>query len=513
MSTTEEIKVEVNATDNATAVIMNAAEQAEAAMKKLNAEQEKALKQTQKNFRDTKASAEFFGTIANLAGGSELAGLASQMAGLTEKTSQFNEVAKAGGSAALAMKVGLAAAAAAISFEIGKAIGDIIFETEKWNRELERAEKTAKKLESRRLSALSEQASDFRSGLEFDDNSVASVQDRISQLGRNMNDLSSVSIPAVQAELEKLRDAGSLGPEHMQLFDFNPHLEYLKSFVDGNGQLTKEAEEQLASHEATLELYRQEKHELERLIGIEREREKLRKERAEAAASDSFITGLEEQLAGLQSQLDGTIDLTAMLKSTIAADRETALALMEEIEATKEAIKAKDELAKARQREVDEFVKATQKMMDDIAKASEKRREEERREQERIKDLKASEIERLQEELILLEQGKEAARAFRLEKQGLSEEDASQIAAVQSLLDQANATPEKISNVNTGPLNAVDQRILTTSGTREDPTKDVARNTENQFRVAQQSQEILAEMKLLLSQLTNKDNLLVRVVQ
>lgn len=98
----------------------------------------------------------------------------------------------------------------------------------------------------------------------------------------------------------------------------------------------------------------------------------------------------------------------------------------------------------------------------------------------------------------------------RRRRRGLIE---AQIAAVQSLLDQANATPEKISNVNTGPLNAVDQRILTTSGTREDPTKDVARNTENQFRVAQQSQAILAEMKLLLSQLTNKDNLLVRVVQ
>ena len=122
------------------------------------------VEQSVKNIKDVggkaKASTEFIGSLANTLGGSQLSGYAGQLASLTEKVSQFAEVSKAGGAGALAFKVGLAGLVATLSFQVGKAIGNIVFQTEKWTKELEKATEQANKLTVAMESATSTRFSD-----------------------------------------------------------------------------------------------------------------------------------------------------------------------------------------------------------------------------------------------------------------------------------------------------------------------------------------------------------------
>lgn len=94
---TESVKILIEAEDKATAKIKSAIlEQEKAAERSVLASQ----KQTKEGLKATKATTDFFGAVAGMAGGSQVASVASQLAGLTEKTGQFSEVAKAGGSSA-----------------------------------------------------------------------------------------------------------------------------------------------------------------------------------------------------------------------------------------------------------------------------------------------------------------------------------------------------------------------------------------------------------------------------
>ena len=89
-----------------------------------------------------------------------------------------------------------------------------------------------------------------------------------------------------------------------------------------------------------------------------------------------------------------------------------------------------------------------------------------------------SERDRLEEQKVLLNQGAEAAHAFRLAKQGLSEEDAKSFAAQQAELDKQKQAP----------LQAFSSRFLT-RGPTDDKMLDIAKT---QLKV---QQEQLVEMK------------------
>jgi hypothetical protein len=92
-----------------------------------------------------------------------------------------------------------------------------------------------------------------------------------------------------------------------------------------------------------------------------------------------------------------------------------------------------------------------------------------------IEDLKQRELDRLAEERVLLTQGAEAAKAFSLEKQGLSQEDAKRIAGEQAAVDKIkDSTKQQPKEVPT--LQATESRLLT-RGASEDPAKKVAENT------------------------------------
>lgn len=113
---------------------------------------EKAQQKTGNAFKEmggrAKATTEFVGTLANLTGNSQIGSLAGILAQATEKASAFSEVAKAGGAGALAFKLGLVGLAATAGGVVGKAIGDLIFQTAKFERDMVSAKEAAKDLDA-----------------------------------------------------------------------------------------------------------------------------------------------------------------------------------------------------------------------------------------------------------------------------------------------------------------------------------------------------------------------------
>lgn len=80
----------------------------------------------------SKASTELVGSLAGQLGDSGLSGSAGGVAQLVERVSALSGELEGGGKAAMAMKAGMVAAAAVGGFQLGKALGDIVFQTERW---------------------------------------------------------------------------------------------------------------------------------------------------------------------------------------------------------------------------------------------------------------------------------------------------------------------------------------------------------------------------------------------
>jgi hypothetical protein len=91
--------------------------------------------------------------------------------------------------------------------------------------------------------------------------------------------------------------------------------------------------------------------------------------------------------------------------------------------------------------------------------------------------LKQTELDKLAEEQVLLTQGKEAAHAFALEKQGLSKADAANIAAQQAQNDAIKAKQTAKPNAPTQQINPAFEARLLTRGAGGDPQADTAKNT------------------------------------
>lgn len=114
---------------------------------------EKSMQATSKTFKESagraKASTEIVGALATVTAGSSsaLSGFAGELAMVTERLSAFSEVADEGGAGALAFKAGILAAAGALAFKLGKALGDVIFQTEKLKRQFEDLKEEAQRLD------------------------------------------------------------------------------------------------------------------------------------------------------------------------------------------------------------------------------------------------------------------------------------------------------------------------------------------------------------------------------
>lgn len=110
----------------------------------------KANDEVKKNVRTVKdlgdrssASADLVDTLATSLGGAAFGDVAGQVATLSDRFNAFSEVMEGGTKGVMLFKAGMVAAAGVISVQVGQALGDVIWQTQKWTDALEEAQQRA----------------------------------------------------------------------------------------------------------------------------------------------------------------------------------------------------------------------------------------------------------------------------------------------------------------------------------------------------------------------------------
>ena len=473
-------RLELEGLSSAEAALIAREKELLAQQKKRAAEQEKLSEIG--GAKQTKTGAEFFGAIAGMAGGSEIASVASQIGGLTEKTSQFSEVAKAGGASALLFKAGLFAAAGAIGFEVGQSIGKVIFETDKWTNSLQAAIERTKELDAIKFNNMKLSFSDFVQDLEFADDKGAAVAEKMQELKSQIADLQEQKKAAV-ANLKSM-EAAPAGID-IRTRMVGGAFEGAKNLLGLNAEKQADIELQklsIATREKDLALLKEEQAELERIIGIEQERDEKRKQRAEEKQAADFLKGIRDEIEMTKAEIAGTANELKAQRgagATFGGDSE-ALRLLNELDAAK---KLQEERKKA-EAEKEQFAQKEKARLD------------------QVDALRKSESTRIEEQIISIEKGKTAAQAFRLEQQGLGKDEAERLALAQAEIDKVNQKGAKPQQ-----LQAVESRLLTRGAGGEDQQKQISESTKKAVAVATQQ---LQEMKELRRELTNKQALTIK---
>lgn len=415
--------------------------------------------------RQTKAGAEFFGSIAGIAGGSEIASIASQIGGLTEKTSQFGEVAKTGGANAMLFKAGLVAAAGVLGFEVGSALGNVIFENERFNRELEKSVASLKKLEAVNLRQMQTSFSEFKIDLEFNENPGQAMADQLEFLKTELGNYQDQA-RATERSLKQLQEQEDVGFGDIfasSLGQQQGMLDYLESYTTDFKALKAEKERDLENERAKAELIKEQVTELERMLGIEKERSELRLQREEEKRSAEFLQSIRDEIAAVQAEIDGAAnELRAQRGAGATFEDDEALRLLNQLDAAKQVLEEKRKLEREAEQEV----------------------EREKQRAKSLEDLKQRELDKIEEEVTLLTKGKEAAHALRLEKMGMSKEDAERVAAAQAELDRLQEEGRKKESTKTTAINATESRLLT-RGPEQDAAIKTAENTEKTAKAAE----------------------------
>ena len=465
----ESVQIVIDADDLASAKVAAAAKNVENNIKAIKTSGEQAKKST-----------EFFGTIANALGGSELGAYASQLAGITEKTIQFAEVQKLGGAGALAFKAGLVGVVGVLGFQVGSAIGNVIYQTERWEGELVKAtEKSDKLLASmlelknfnfgRDMEEISlirnpdEQASATKALLDDIEDQINKKRTSINEIlakkeakndrsifsedWADLNEETDVSLDKRISEGEKLIE--NLAAQATQIRRNNDETaERIKQKKEENALFAKE---QSATEALTAEinlLQGKGTYISENVRLLTQERDLLKETKANEAKSESYLETLRNEVALLKAKGDELFKIEAGQKTFGAADNAEAASLLKERDMLKQKQDAEKQALAQKEQEA-----------------------------KRIADLKQTELDKLAEEQVLLTQGKEAAHAFALEKQGLSKADAANIAAQQAQNDAIKAKQTAKPNAPTQQINQAFEARLLTRGAGGDPQADTAKNT------------------------------------
>ena len=415
---------------------------------------------------NAKLGSEAIGTLANTLGSPEIASFAGTIGGATEKLAQFRDMANQSGSGALAFKAGLVGMVGILSFQIGSAIGNAIFQTEKWKDELELA-----RLEAARLDQALLDASSRRFNLQLDEISVI----------RNPDDQS--------RETQKL-----LSDIERQIEDKNRQIrEKLNAEEDFNTAWFGSPEDRAAFRDTTVEenqltLLRQQRDTLREMTSERRKAiEEQAKENALLDKSQAYVDALKQEILYMQSTREEQIKLDAA-RNTLGDDTGEAERLLRErdaILAKQEAerqleeerkkaetdkARAAEEAIKAAEREAKIKQDALKKQIADAEAAKQKEADRRQAEIDRVEGIKKAEMQRLELQRIEIEQGKEAAKVKALMNQGVDEASAKRIAAEEAAIEKLkqNAKGEGEKEV-IGPADSINasQGRLTTRGPGE----------------------------------------------
>lgn len=463
----ESVQILIEAEDKASAKVASATD---------------AIDQNIKSVKDTgakaKASTEFIGVLANQLGGTDIASYAGQLAGLTEKVGQFSEMQKAGGAGALAFKAGLISLVATLAFNVGQSIGNAIFQTDKWNRML--AESRA------RIQELRDAANTVR-GMRF---------------AQDLEDVKLIKNPEEQAaEARKLYNSidKNLQTVEVRYGKAISALDKMTNATDALGRVTGERgrnitakQDEIAADVQLIEQMRAQKNEIGKIYGIraleiQAIKDKQQAEDEAEAKRKQISANSLSQIKALRFEYD---ELTI---GSLEAKRAQALS------------------AGASEQDA-QIMLNLQKMIDmerEKADAKKKADEEEKARIQKLDDLRKSELERLQEQKIAIEQGEQAAHAFRLQQQGLDKGTAEAIAAAQAAMDKAREKKD-VKPIEQTSNAAFESRLLS-RGPREDEQKKIVENTK--MTVEQLSKVEEAIKKLEPAKTDSKSNVKIEVIK
>jgi hypothetical protein len=429
----ESVQILIEAEDKASAKIASATQ---------------AIDQNIKSVKETgakaKASTEFIGVLAGQLGGGEIASYAGQLAGVTEKLGQFAEMQKLGGAGALTFKAGLVSLVATLAFNVGQSIGNAIFQTDKWNRMLAQSRARIEELRN-----AGKEIKDLRFAENMEDLSLIKNPEEQSAAARAMFDDISNNLKTVE-----VRYARSVS-----------QLDKMKAGFDAVGRVTGERgrniqskEDEIAADVELINQMREQKNAIAKIHGVRAleinaiKAKQQAEDEAEAKRKQISANSL-SQIKALRAQYD---ELTM---GTLEAKKAQLLA---------EGASAQDA----------QIIVNLQKMVDlekEKAEAKKKADEEEKARVQKLDDLRKSELERLQEQKIAIEQGEQAAHAFRLQQQGLDKGTAEAIAAAQAAMDKSKEKKE-VKPIEQTSNAAFESRLLS-RGPREDDQKKIVENT------------------------------------
>jgi len=397
-------------------ILVAAENRASPVFDRVGADAERLGVRVKESGKRVKASTELVGTFANVLGNTQFVGVAGQLAQLTERVSAFSEMSKAGAAGALAFKLGLIGAAAVVTYKTTEIIASWWFELDKVKASAEEAAKSFAKLEQSLAAIQKKKFAETREdlslvyGSENQDKATIAAAEKLEQQARDIAERIEKETANARQKYWEASDAIKIP------FVVSPE-------QDAYDRAKATVEDSKKSRQALID----EANALRELVGARAKSIEARKaENALLQRSDTYVQGLRDELAMLEAVTDAE-------KRKIMAGRNAptrsgeAVAIQERIDALKE----------------------------------------EQSEQKRIEAAQDRELDRLELKRIELEKGKEAARAYALEMEGMSEEFARNIAAREAALDAM--TKSKPDN---SPEMAVQGRLLT-QGNVADPVVEV----------------------------------------
>lgn len=455
----ESVQILIEAEDKASAKIASATQ---------------AIDQNIKSVKDTgakaKASTEFLGVLAGQLGGTELASYAGQLAGVTEKVGQFAEMQKVGGAGALLFKAGLVSLVATLAVNIGQSLGNIIFQTDKWNKKLEEARQ-----QIRELAQATAGVQNLRFSQDMEEIELIRDPDEQQQVAHEYftnvsNDLKTVEVSLARniSELDKMKKAWNI---------------------------TGEAKANIKIKQDEIDL---EREKVAQLVDQQNQLSNVYGKRALA------IKAFKEETAAIEKKKQLDADSLSQIKALRNQYDELTMGVLE--------AKKAQLLSEGRSEQDAQIIVNMQKMVDlekEKADAKKKADEEEKARIQKIDDLRKSELERLQEQKIAIEQGEQAAHAFRLQQQGLDKGTAEAIAAAQAAMDKAREKKD-VKPIEQTSNAAFESRLLS-RGPREDDQKKIVENTK--MTVEQLSKVEEAIKKLEPTKTDTKSNVKIEVIK
>jgi len=415
----ESVKILIEAEDQASAKIAQASANIDANVKKIKETGERAKKST-----------EFVGTIGTMLGGSELGSFASQLGGLIEKTSQFSEVSKAGGAGAFAFKAGLVAAAAAIGFQIGSALGNAIFQTDKWAKKLEEAKQRFQELSQQIASANRERFQDQVATIEV----LPEGEQKVEEYKKLQQDLQK-EILGVEQRVKGSKKAVEEWDAAWQITGDR------KGFAE-------QAKMQLEQDKERLKQLQEQEKQVRRTLGIEAELNDARKD-------NSYLENLSQQLAMLEAQQAETTKVSDIGKSQVQILQEE-IALLEQrnlnmqtfAETARQATGTEAGAAAATEMLVELELKKKQiELEKELAKEKKKQSDDEFAALQKLEQLERSQLDSIRLKTIEATKGKEAREAEALVMQGMDRTDAERLARSQAAADKQLENSNKIREI------------------------------------------------------------------